>query len=253
VNFLAERAQGEFLVLLNSDAYVKSEWLQELDEYLTATGYEGVAADIREMSHPDEPGNVTACLDPFGMTHLVRMDAASPSDLVMGGCGLAIRRSVFLEVGPLDGDYKMYFEDLDFCWRVGLRGYRIGYAPKATVYHAGQGSSAKSFFLWNRFRSRRNRVWTYVKNAGPMMLMVFIPSHLILSLVRVAGFSLIGRFRIALAEGAGLAAALFHLRIALSKRAAIQSGRKVTDAELVKRRFIVFPGRRLNRFIQSHV
>jgi GT2 family glycosyltransferase len=148
-------------------------------------------------------------------------------------------------VGGLDGDFKMYFEDIDLCWRMGLRGYRIGYAPAAVVYHAGQGSSKKSFFPWNYFRARRNRVWAYFKNAGPLVLAVFVPSHLILTILRIPVHFLTGRIGRGLAEVAALAAAVFHLGIALSKRSAIQAARRASDGDLARRGFLRLPFARL--------
>lgn len=239
VNFLAERAQGEFIVLLNSDTRVEPDWLQIMDARLQVTGYEAVISDVREVSHPEEPGNKGPRLDPFGLIHHTPVPIEEPGPAFMvGGCGLAIKRSVYYEVGALDDEFKMYFEDIDLCWRVGLQGYRIGYAPGAIIHHMGQGSSSKTFFLWNRFRGRRNRIWSYFKNAGPLLLAVFIPTHLLICLASIAGNLLTFRFRKGLAEAAALAAALFNLRIALSKRGAIQKSRKVTDVDLVELGFI---------------
>jgi len=243
INFLAKEAQGEFLVLMNSDIRVEPDWLQILDAQLQRTGYEAANADIRDISHPEQPMDKKFCLDPFGLTHFTPMDTQDSGPALMAaGLGMAIKRSVFFEVGAMDDDFKMYFEDLDLSWRVGLWGYRIGYAPGAIIHHVGQGSSTRSFFLWNRFRARRNRIWGYVKNSGPLMLVCFIPVHVFISAVRIAGSLVIGRFKIAVAEGAALPTAFFHIRIPLSKRGAVQKNRKVTDVQLVKLGFIVLPG-----------
>jgi GT2 family glycosyltransferase len=244
INYLARRARGEFLVMLNADTRVVPEWLSVLDHRLAVTGFEGMVADIREDSHPDRPTDVVA-LDPFGMTHLVRLGCDQDTvDLVMGGCGLALRRDIFLEAGGLDESFRMYFEDIDLCWRLGLQGHRIGYAAGAIVYHAGQGSSVPTLFAWNRFRARRNRIWSYVKNAGPWTLTCFLPTYGILSVIRVALQILRGRFRLAWAESAGVAAAVFHLKVAWSQRGAIQRARRVSDSGLARRGFLINPFRR---------
>ena len=39
------------------------------------------------------------------------------------------------EVGPLDDRFFMYYEDVDWCYRAGLRGWRVLSAPDAIVHH----------------------------------------------------------------------------------------------------------------------
>ena len=48
---------------------------------------------------------------------------------------LLVRKSVYDEVGGLDEDIKVAFNDVDFCLRVGQAGYLIVYNPYAELYH----------------------------------------------------------------------------------------------------------------------
>jgi len=43
------------------------------------------------------------------------------------------------EVGPLDENLPMYYEDSEWCYRARLFGYRVAAAPAAVVYHAFSG------------------------------------------------------------------------------------------------------------------
>ncbi len=61
------------------------------------------------------------------------------ADWVSGACFL-VRRDAFEEVGGFDESYFMYAEDVDLCWRLGRRGWRVAYAPAAEVTHI-QGRS----------------------------------------------------------------------------------------------------------------
>ncbi len=47
-----------------------------------------------------------------------------------------INRAAWQAVGPVDESYPMYYEDVDWCYRARLRGYKILPAPKAIIYHA---------------------------------------------------------------------------------------------------------------------
>jgi N-acetylglucosaminyl-diphospho-decaprenol L-rhamnosyltransferase len=60
-------------------------------------------------------------------------------DWVSGAC-FAVRRAAFDEVGGFDESYFMYSEDVDLCWRLRRRGWRVAYAPAAEVVHV-QGLS----------------------------------------------------------------------------------------------------------------
>jgi GT2 family glycosyltransferase len=53
----------------------------------------------------------------------------------VSGAGLAVRRSVWEQVGLLDERFFMYCEDMDFCQRVHQAGWRVYYFPGAVVTH----------------------------------------------------------------------------------------------------------------------
>jgi len=69
---------------------------------------------------------------------LLDWDHATPGyvDWVSGSCLLA-RRDAYRSVGGFDESYFMYVEDVDLCWRLGRKGWRIGYDPAGRVVHRG--------------------------------------------------------------------------------------------------------------------
>jgi len=66
-------------------------------------------------------------------------DGALDVDWVSGACFL-VRREAFEQVGGFDESFFMYLEDVDLCWRLGRAGWRVAYAPTASVVHL-QGRS----------------------------------------------------------------------------------------------------------------
>lgn len=69
-----------------------------------------------------------------------RNEAGAPREGAVGwlsGSCLLVRGHVFAEVGGFDPAYFMYFEDLDFCERVGRWGAACVYVPTAVVTHTG--------------------------------------------------------------------------------------------------------------------
>jgi GT2 family glycosyltransferase len=66
------------------------------------------------------------------------------------GAFLMIRRDVWQELGGFDEQFHpLWFEDVDFCWRVRERGYRMCYTPDAVAKHTG-GHSIQKISLENR-------------------------------------------------------------------------------------------------------
>lgn len=63
-----------------------------------------------------------------------------PSFLV--GAVLLLRRTAFDEVGGFDPGFFMYSEDVDLCWRLHRRGWRIEVVEDAEFVHVGGASSA---------------------------------------------------------------------------------------------------------------
>jgi N-acetylglucosaminyl-diphospho-decaprenol L-rhamnosyltransferase len=57
-----------------------------------------------------------------------------PSDWMLGGF-LLIRRSAFDEVGGFDEGFRMYGEEIDFCYRLAKAGWERWYVPAAVVTH----------------------------------------------------------------------------------------------------------------------
>jgi len=61
----------------------------------------------------------------------------------ISGAAIWLRRTALDEVGGWDERYFMYVEDLDLCWRLGRRGWRVAYEPSARVVHIQGVSTAR--------------------------------------------------------------------------------------------------------------
>jgi N-acetylglucosaminyl-diphospho-decaprenol L-rhamnosyltransferase len=102
-----------------------------------------------------------------------------PVDWVLGGC-LLVRRSAMERVGPMDERFLLYFEDVDWCYRMWQAGFEVQYTPEARFEHhhrreSAKGKFSKSFWLhlgslisfyekWGMF------VWLMKKWREPMLV-----------------------------------------------------------------------------------
>jgi hypothetical protein len=61
---------------------------------------------------------------------------------VICGAALMVRAAAIKEVGLMEARYRMYCEEVDWCWRMHQRGWRVAYFPEAKIIHY-QGESSK--------------------------------------------------------------------------------------------------------------
>lgn len=148
-NLAAEQARGEYLLLLNNDTVViQSEWLERLLAYgqraevgvvgprlVYANGnlqHAGVVLGMQGYAgHPF----IELPIQDSG--YLQRTQIDQNYSAVTGAC-LLIRKSIFAAVGGLDEEkFKVNYNDIDLCIKVGQQGYKIVWTPYATLIHHG--------------------------------------------------------------------------------------------------------------------
>jgi hypothetical protein len=68
------------------------------------------------------------------------------------GAFLLTRKSILGELGGFDEDYFMYVEEVDLCWRVKKKGWKIWYLPKWNIVHLGGKSSSSEFAITSEYK-----------------------------------------------------------------------------------------------------
>lgn len=146
------RARGEILLLLNSDTEVEPGALSNLLAAFDRDPRLGVAGAA--LHYPDgspqwSGGRAPSLLWLFGLTsglprllaRLPRYRRLKPAGAAPGsvdwvtGAALAMRRSVWERVGPLDEGFRFYAQDLDVCLRAGAAGWKVELLPDVRVMH----------------------------------------------------------------------------------------------------------------------
>jgi GT2 family glycosyltransferase len=145
---------AEYVMLLNPDVVVTPDWLDaavaamEADTTIGILDYEGLDHPIDE--HPPEPG-----AEGVGTGAVRDVEGAI-------GAALLARSSAVRRMGPLDDDYFLYFEDVDWSWRALDAGYRVVRLDHA-LWHESEGSSSESRMLLRSWLSMRNSIRVRVK------------------------------------------------------------------------------------------
>jgi len=173
-----EQASGDLIVLLNNDTEAHPKWLEEI--HRASQEYPGAGSFASKMLYFDDRGRVENCgfdMGTMGATLDLGRDKPDGPDWaqphkVFGGCGgaVAYRRRMLQDIGFLDPEFFMIYEDVDLSFRAQLRGYECVYVPAAIVYHRYRVTIGKAP-LRQVFYSQRNIEFVYLKNM-PLGLMV---------------------------------------------------------------------------------
>lgn len=170
-NCAMRAARGDYIALLNNDAYAEPDWLARMIE--TAEQHPEAGLIACKLLYAHDPRLINAAglaLDWAGFCWEWRGGAVDdPQDSAIQECfgpsgAAALYRRVMLdEIGLFDEDFFAYAEDADLNWRALRAGWRCLYVPAARAYHissatAGEGSAFKARLLG------RNKIWLLVKN-----------------------------------------------------------------------------------------
>ncbi len=166
-NIGIRRARGRHIVLLNPDTLVTSGWLERLSECTASAPQNGIACPklmrpgggvIDAAGHLRDFSTGFSVIRGSGELDQGQYDARQELLSCCFACAL-IKRSVIQDIGLLDEKMKLYFEDIDFCIRARVAGWRILYCPESLVYHHRGGlTTVGSKRLWRNSISYRLRI-----------------------------------------------------------------------------------------------
>ena len=90
----------------------------------------------------------------------------------ISGCAILVRRNVIEQVGMLDKDYFIYWEETEWCIRATRGGWQIFQVPEAKIWHKGvnrdyQPKPSVTYY------TTRNRLLTFAKHGAPMIAWLY--------------------------------------------------------------------------------
>lgn len=203
-NEALKHMDADYYVILNSDVEVTEGWLEapvrlmEADKTIAAV--QPKILSYHQKTHFEYAGAAGGFIDRYGYPFCrgrifdqVEEDKGqydSQTDIfwATGAC-MFIRADLFHEAEGFDAQFWAHMEEIDLCWRLKNRGYRIVYTPESKVYHLGGGSLAydnpRKLFL-----NFRNNLWLLYKNLPTNQLFSILFIRMILD--GVAALKLIG-------------------------------------------------------------
>ena len=154
-NRAIDQVDSEYVVLLNSDVEAPEGWLEPLLRYMDEhPDVAAVQPKIHSWEHKERfehAGAAGGFLNWLGypycrgrkLWHVEedhgQYDSVAEVDWTSGAC-MCVRTSVYKELGGLDASFFAHMEEIDLCWRMRNKGWRLMCIPESTVYHLGGGS-----------------------------------------------------------------------------------------------------------------
>lgn len=122
------RARGEIVAFIDQDCVAEPDWLANIAMAFSKNKKAAVVAGEIRAFRPR-----TAVERYYETLMCQKRNLSFPLPYFVTA-NVALRRSVFDEIGPFDSGFPSC-EDVDMSWRLIDNGYEIEYAPQAVVYH----------------------------------------------------------------------------------------------------------------------
>lgn len=198
-----EKSKGEFILLLNPDVKLIDDFLTKITKFFKEHPEAGALGP--QLLNPDKsiqpscrefPRFSTILWELLGLSHVFsrskifgrwRMgyfdhNSLAEVDQPMGSA-LLIRRKTLEKVGIFDTNFKMFFNDVDLCYRIKKAGWKIYFYPEAKAFHikgsSTQKAKTKMIFLshWGFYKFLKKYKTGWVNE----ILLIFLGGLLLLS------------------------------------------------------------------------
>jgi len=246
-NRVVDQIDAEYILLLNNDTEVLNHsWLTHLVK-AASEGEDVGAVTTKLVSMRDHRilDSVGGAGIPYwrGFFDMGRgeMDVARYTrdfePFAYCGAAALIRKSAFIDAGKFDSKFFAQYDDADLSWRLRLRGWRIAYAPEAEVAHyrggtAGGGVITPSILYY----CNRNFLRAIIKNCGPSLSWA-LRSYLLYTILVASAFLILEPPKSVILLK-GIVWNLRNLRSTCTARQIVQSKRKVSEKEILRRMYL---------------
>ena len=236
--------QADYLLILHDDVVLGSDAVARLVEAATGIpGIEGVGVVGPKVVDWDDPRvlrEVGRSTDAFGHPYTPLQEGEIDQGqydrvlevLFVSSCAMLVSREAWQRTGPFDERYSGHHDDLDFCWRARLAGFRVLMTPLAQARHRDAtvvGSRDEAHRRNSRYYAERAALASMLKDYGVLTLAWLLPLYAVLGLARLVYLAVARRFEDAFDLLTAWGWNVAHLPGTVRRRLRAQSVRRVRD------------------------
>jgi hypothetical protein len=201
-NDALKQIDAEYFVLINSDIEVTDGWLPPIislmDSDKQIASCQPKILDYNSKTNFEYAGASGGFIDNLGypfcrgrIFDFLEEDNGQYNDAIevfwaTGAC-LFVRAKHYNEVDGLDEDFFAHQEEIDLCWRLKNKGFKVMVEPKSVVYHVG-GGTLNTGSPFKTHLNFRNNLFMLFKNLPTYSLLTTIPMRLVLDAVAALTF-----------------------------------------------------------------
>lgn len=192
IRFALQFADMEYVWILNNDTIVKEDSLnQMLIKIKSDHKYGVVGSRLVEMGNKIKVQGIGGIINTWLCTtkeigsdykiddEINEIYYENKIDYVIGA-SLLISKNCLNKVGLLCEEYFLYYEEIDYCNRVKLEGFKVGISSKSLVFHELGASTGKGKSIIADFCSVRNRLIVSRKFYNEKYLFTYLSLFLVI-------------------------------------------------------------------------
>lgn len=181
--------RANYVLLLNNDTLVESDFLSELTRAGESDKKIGLIGPKIYFYPPDRPARVwfaggkinwlktrgSHCdYNQTDEEYKVLSSRPCQKTDYLTGCCLLIKREVIEKIGGLSEDYFLYYEDTDYCLRAREAGRQCAYAPGAAIWHKISQSSKELSPSYIYYHTRNGLMLAKKHNSFEKIILVYL-------------------------------------------------------------------------------
>jgi GT2 family glycosyltransferase len=190
-NLGAGHAGGQWIGFINNDARPGATWISAAVAVLDRDRTIGCVASKVLDWDGKIIDYVDGALTWYGMGYKREVEKPdngewdTPKDVLFAtGAAMFVPADVFAETGGFDERFFMFYEDVDFGWRLNLLGWRVRYVPESVAYHKHHVTMKKFGNYRESYLLERNALLSMYKNLDDESLAKALPGALALAVRR---------------------------------------------------------------------
>jgi GT2 family glycosyltransferase len=176
-----KEASGDYIALLNNDAFPDRNWLYELVSAMDEDDKVGICASkLAIFSQPDRidsagEGCVTSVYGYKRGNNEVMNDCHTEKEYIFGASAAAAlyKKEMIEDIGFFDEDFFLNCEDTDLSFRAQLMGWKCLYVPTALVLH-GVHTTIGALSDQSVYYSARNHEFVWIKNMPTALIFYYL-------------------------------------------------------------------------------
>lgn len=252
-NNALDKVKGDIIVFLDNDTEIKKDSITQLikpliaDKTIGAT--QALLIDFENRNLIQMAGGHLIPQAIWLMGFYERQEyrrvknKLGPTEIIAISAALAVKKEVIDKIGYFDSKEAVYTEDLDFCWRIWIAGFRVVLASNAIVYHHTKSLAKRANMGANKFnvyfQLAKNSFRSIIKNYEFVNVIRFLPISIFVNVARAILVLLRrGDLSALSATGYGIWWNITNLPDTLQDRVKIQRTRKFSDKKILEEVFV---------------